>query len=52
LLEDILEAISQGRPATLPKDLVLVNRDGWLAAEPAPSRNFTQATGTRVPDAL
>lgn len=41
LLEDILEAVTQGRPATLPKDLLLVSRDGWLTSQPAPSRNFT-----------
>ena len=52
LLEDILEAISQGRPATLPRDLVLLNREGWLTAEPAPSRNFTERTGTGPSDAL
>jgi tRNA(Ile)-lysidine synthase len=52
LLEDILEAITQGRSATLPRDQVLVNREGWLSAEPAPSRNFTEVTGTGLPDAL
>lgn len=41
LLEDILEAITQGRPATLPRDLLLVSRDGWLTTQPSPSRNFT-----------
>ncbi len=46
LIEDILEAVSQGRPATLPRELWLVNREGWLSAEPAALRNLHPATGT------
>lgn len=52
LIEDILVAVRAGRAATLPGDQVLVNREGWLAAEPAPSRNFTQGPGMGAEDAL
>jgi tRNA(Ile)-lysidine synthase len=52
LLEDVLEAIALGRPATLPKDRLLVARCGWLCIEPSPSRNFTQGTGVVANDAL
>ncbi len=52
LVEGVLEAVDQGRQATLPKGQVLVNRAGWLRAAEAPSRNFTVATGTGGKDAL
>ena len=52
LLDDVLDAVGQGRQATLPRGHVLVNQNGWLRASETASRNFTGTTGTGAPDAL
>lgn len=52
LLEDVIEAVTLGRPATLPRDQLLVNQGGWLSVEPAPSRNFTDRAGVGDDDGL
>lgn len=52
LIEDTLEAVSEGRVATLPHDQLLVSRGGWVGIERAPPRNFTSPTGVGAKDAL
>jgi tRNA(Ile)-lysidine synthase len=52
LLEDVIEAVTLARPATLPRDQLLVNQGGWLTLQQAPSRNFTDRAGVGGDDGL